>query len=152
VNKDLGQLRSPPGSVFSVHPLAKVKKTWPDGEPPALVPKTVFRRIEWECRDIIWVNRITNEAASSVRVKPNHEEKCEVMGVPERFEALVTNLVVRGRIHQDHNEQHEVPRDTTRLRIVNLQGNFLTDLCKTIRCEYPHLWIRKTVAYGYARH
>jgi hypothetical protein len=59
----------------------------------------MFRRIERERGDIIRVNRVTNEAACGVRVEPNHEEECQVMGVPECFEALVANLVVRGRVH-----------------------------------------------------
>ena len=87
-----------------------------------------------------------------MRVKPDHEEKCEVMGVPERFEALVTNFVVGCRIHQDHDEQHEVPCDTASLGVVNLQGNFLADLYKTTRREYLHICTSRIVAYGYARH
>ena len=128
MDKDLGQLRGPPCSIFSVHSLSKVKKTWPDGEPPALVPKTVLRRIKRERRDVIWINRVTNKTAGGVRVEPNHEEECEVMGVPERFKALVTNFVVRCRIHQKHDEQHKVPCDTASLGVMNLQGNFLADL------------------------
>jgi hypothetical protein len=132
MNEDLGQLGCPPAPVFSVHPLAEIENTWPDNVPPTLVSNTMFRRIEWECRNVIRVNRVANETASSVSVEPDHKEEREVVGVPERFEALFANLMVCGRIHQKHNKKHEVASDSAGLCVVDIQGNFLADLCKTI--------------------
>jgi hypothetical protein len=100
----------------------------------------MFCRIERERWDIIWINRVTDKATSGVRVEANHEKECEVMGVPERFEALVADLMVCGGVHQDHDQKHEVPCDAAGLRVMNLKCDFLADLCKTARHKYPHLY------------
>lgn len=63
-------------------------------------------------------------------VKADHEEECEVMGIPESFEALVANLVMGGGIHEDHDEKHEVACDTTCLSIMDVQGGNRSDLWK----------------------
>jgi hypothetical protein len=44
----------------------------------------------------------SDEAASSVCVKSDHEEKGQMVGVPECFKALLPNLLVRRRVHQEH--------------------------------------------------
>jgi len=61
-------------------------------------------------------------------IETEHEEECKVMGIPESFKALSANLVVRGSIHEHHDEQHKVSSDSTRLGIVNLERDLLTDL------------------------
>lgn len=62
-------------------------------------------------------------------VEADHEEECEVVGIPESFEALGTNFVVCGGVHQDHDEEHEVASDTARLSVVNFESSLLSDLC-----------------------
>ena len=61
-------------------------------------------RVEWESRDVIGVDGVSDKAASGVGVKGDHEEKREVVGIPERLEALAADLVMRGRVHDEHDE------------------------------------------------
>ena len=65
-----------------------------------------------------------------MRVQADHEKERKVMGVPERFETLMANLVMCGRVHEQHDQQHEVTGDASWLCVVNLQGSLLADLCK----------------------
>ena len=85
-------------------------------------------RVEGKPWDIIWFDRIANKTAGGVAVKSEHEEKCEVMGIPERLEALVADFVVRSCIHEEHDQQHEVASDATGLFIVNVECGDGTDL------------------------
>lgn len=64
----------------------------------------MVRRIEGERRNVIRVDRVTNEAARSMCVQADHEEEGKVVSVPERFKTLVADFVVRGCIHQEHDE------------------------------------------------
>lgn len=89
----------------------------------------MFRRVKGESRNIVGVGGISDKTASGVRVKGNHEEKRKVVGVPKCLEALAADLVVSGRVHDEHDEQHEVTGYATRLRVVNIQRALLTDLC-----------------------
>lgn len=130
VNKNLGQPGRPASPNLSVYPLAEVDETGPDDISPTLVAKAVLSRIEWEDGDVVRIDRIAHEAASGVGVEANHEEEGEVVGIPESFEALGTDLVVCGRVHQNHDEEHEVTSDTTCLGIVDIQSLLLTDLCR----------------------
>jgi hypothetical protein len=50
--------------------------------------------IEREGRDVIWVDGVANEASCRVRVEAKHKKKCKVMGIPESFKALLTNLLM----------------------------------------------------------
>ena len=120
VNKNLGQPGRPASPNLSVHSLAEVDETRPDDESPTLVTEAVLGRIEGEDGDIIWIDGITHEATSGVSIEANHEEEGEVVGIPERFETLGTDLVMCGRVHQNHDEKHEVASDTTWLGIVDI--------------------------------
>lgn len=86
-------------------------------------------RVEGESWDVIGVHGVSDETASCVGVKSDHEEKCEVVGVPEGLEALTANLVVGGRVHDEHDKQHEVASNATSLFVVNVLRSNLTDLC-----------------------
>ena len=85
-------------------------------------------RIERESWDVVGVNGIADEAASGMSVQANHEEERQMMGIPERFEALVTNLVVCGRVHEQHNKEHKMTSDSSGLGEVNIQSGLLADL------------------------
>jgi hypothetical protein len=63
-------------------------------------------------------------------VQADHEEESQVMGVPECFKALMANLVMRGRVHEQHNQQHEVASDASRLSVMNIQRGLFADLWK----------------------
>jgi hypothetical protein len=60
-------------------------------------------------------------------VQADHEEEREMMRIPERLEALVTDLVMGGCVHEKHNQKHEVTSDAARLRIVDLLSKLLPD-------------------------
>ena len=62
-------------------------------------------------------------------VETEHEEECEVVCVPERLKALLADLVVGGGVHDKHDKEHEVASDATGLRVVNLLGRLLANLC-----------------------
>lgn len=99
MDKNLGKFRCPSGSIFTVHPLSEVDDTGPNSEPPAHVSETMLCRIEGERPDIVWIDRVAHKATRGVSVKANHEEECEMMGIPERFKALGSDLMVGSGIH-----------------------------------------------------
>lgn len=129
MDKDLCEARGAPGANFSPDPLSKVDDTRPDGKTPALITQAVISVIEWEGRSIGGIGSVTDEAASSVGIKANHEEESQVVRIPERLETLVANFVMCRGVHKNHDEQHEVARDTTRLSIVDVQCTLWADLC-----------------------
>lgn len=128
VDQNLGETSSASSSDLPPHSLTEVDDTRPNSETPTLVAQTMFRVVEGERVGIGGVPRITDEAASSMRVKTNHEKECEVVSVPKGFETLVANLVVGSGIHEDHNEEHEVSRDTASLGIMNIESNLRANL------------------------
>ena len=77
-----------------------------------------------------WIGGVANKATSGVGIQADEKEERQVMSVPERLEALVTNLVVRGGVHEEHDEKHEVASDTTSLGVVDVKGRLRTNLCK----------------------
>ena len=129
VDQNFGEAGGTASTDLPVYTFPEVNDAWPDGEPPALVAEAVLSAVERERLDVVWPSAVANEAPSRMGVKTNHEEKREVVGVPERFEALVANFVVRSCIHEDHNEQHEVTGDTTGLGVVDVQGRLRANLC-----------------------
>jgi hypothetical protein len=128
VNENLGQPCCPPGTILPVHPFSKVRNSRPDSEPPALIAKAVLRRIERERADVVWICRITDETTSSVCVKADEEEERKVMSVPESFETLVAYLVVCSGIHENHDQEHKMTSDATRLCVMDLQCILRADL------------------------
>ena len=88
-------------------------------------------------------------------VETDHEEECEVVGIPEGLEALVADLVVCRGIHEDHDEKHEMTSDTARLVVMDLQGDFRPDLCRTKRWKMSGSCLRQneiwTETYGCAQ-
>lgn len=77
-------------------------------------------RVEGEGPDVVGISRVADEAAGGMRVQSNHEEEGKVVCIPEGLEALVANLVLRGAVHEHHDEQHEMASDATRLRVVDV--------------------------------
>ena len=68
------------------------------------------------------VGGIAYEAAHGVGVQAQHEGNEQVVGVPESLERLLPDTVVRGSVHEQHTEEHDVAGDSTRLCVVDLQG------------------------------
>jgi hypothetical protein len=56
-----------------------------------------------------------------------------MMGVPEGLEALVADLGAGRGVHEQHDEEHEVAGDATRLSVVDLESDLLADLCVLVK-------------------
>ena len=93
----------------------------------------MFGRVKGESRNVVGVDGVPDETTGRVGVEGYHEEKCEVMSVPERLEALAADRVMGGRVHDNHDEQHEVTSDATSLFVMDILCGDLTDLCMGIR-------------------
>lgn len=166
VNENLRQLGFPTCTNLPIDAFAEVEETrWmtirttlrvnlagqrltPYSEPPRLVSQAVSRGVERERLDQIWIRGVSDEATRRMRVKTEHEEESEVVGVPECLKALGANFMVgRGvpecrwwvnidawterspvNSHQDHDEQKHVSCDASRLGVVNLQGDLRPNL------------------------
>lgn len=50
------------------------------------------------------------------------------MSPPKRLEADLPDRVVRCCVHQQHDEQHDMPRESPRLGVVNRPGSLGSDL------------------------
>lgn len=109
----------------------------------------MFGGVEWESRDVVGKNGVSNEATSGVGKETDHEEECKMMGIPESLEALLTNFVVRGGIHEQQDQKHEMTRYSSRLCIVDLKSCLLPHLYKSlqpIQCvKFWDLRVRSTL-------
>lgn len=142
MNKHLRQARRTAGSDFSPHAFTEVDDTGPDDESPALIPKAVFSGVERKGRYESGERAVADEATGGMHIQADHEEKRQVVRVPERLEALVADRVVGGGIHEYHDEEQEVARDTTGLRIVYVQRDFGTDVWTVVGSEQTlKLWL-----------
>lgn len=127
MNKDSLKLGLPPSPDLPINALAEVQNARPDREPPTLIPKTMLGVIEGKSALEVRVGRVSNETARGVGVKGDHEEKREVVRVPEGLEALGSDFLMSSGVHNDHDEEHEVTGDTTGLGVVNLEGDLGSD-------------------------
>lgn len=127
MNEDFGQASSTSSADLTPDSFSEVDDTGPDNETPAEVSKAMLGRIEREGRDEVWFDRVPNEATGGMGVETKHEEERKVVGVPEGLKALLSNLRMRGRIHHDHDEEHEMAGDASRLSVVDLKSGLLSD-------------------------
>jgi len=128
VNENLRQSGRTSCPVLSEHPFTEIGETGPDCEPPAHISKAVLGRVEGEGCDVVGIGGVTDEATSSMAVETKHEEERKVMSVPEGFKALGTDLVMGGRVHEEHDQEHEVTSDGSRLGVVDLKCDLLANL------------------------
>jgi hypothetical protein len=128
VDKNLRQLSFATSPDFPVDSLAEVEDARPDGESPRQVSQAMTGGVEGELADEIRVGRVSHKATGGMGIQADHEEESEVMSVPECLEALSSNFLVGGAVHQDHDEQEGVTGDAAWLSVVNLQGGLGTDL------------------------
>ena len=128
MNENFGKTSCAPRPDLAPDAFTKVQNAWPNSETPALVSETVFCPIEREGGDILRVGSVAHEASCSVGIEPDHKEKREVMRVPERLEALCTDLVMSGGVHEDHDKQHEVACDAASLLVVDVESVLRTNL------------------------
>jgi len=99
VDKDLGQTSGPARTNLTPYTFSNIDDTGPDDEPPALIAQTMLRGIEWEARDVVGVDGISDETTSCMCIETDHKEECEVMSIPKGFEALVSDLLMGGGVH-----------------------------------------------------
>lgn len=128
VNKNFGKLGRLPSPDLPPNALSEVKNARPDDESPAEVTQTVLGGIEWEACNVVRVNSVAHETTGRMRVESDHEEEREMMGVPKRLEALLADLLMSRRVHEDKDEKHEMAGDAARLGVVNLLGGDLPNL------------------------
>jgi hypothetical protein len=145
VSDDFCDFSLPSGADLSVKPLKQVKSTGPERKPPGLISDAVLpenRSCEWRK----WFHGISHKAPGGMGVKPKHEDNEEMMCVPKRLKALLTDFGVctdmlltrlssslrtgeniRG-VHEHHAEQHDMSSYSARLGIMNIQRCLLSDL------------------------
>ena len=127
VANHLHDLGLPSGSDFSIDALTEV-----DGSPhelpsPPLIPDAMTPE-PFASKRTIRLSAISDEAPGRVRVHGQQERDEEVMRVPKRLIALLSDLGVRRRVHEQHAEQHDVSGDAAGLGIVDLHGGLAADL------------------------
>jgi hypothetical protein len=54
----------------------------------------VFGGIERESWDEVWVRSVTDKTSSGMGVESKHEKEGKMVGIPENFKALLTNLMM----------------------------------------------------------
>ena len=59
----------------------------------------MFGGIEREGWDVVWVRSVTDKASSGMGVETEHEEKCQMMGVPENLKTLLTDCMMCCGVH-----------------------------------------------------
>lgn len=128
MNENFRQSSRSSRAIFSVGALSKVNDAGPNSKSPTVVSKTVIRSVEWEVGDIGGFRTITDKAAGSVRVQSEHEEECKMVGVPKHLERLLSDLLMSSGVHEEHDEKHEVARETASLGVMNLEGYLLANL------------------------
>lgn len=132
MNKDLGQPSGTTSPDFSVDSLSKVDDTRPHGESPTFITQTMVGSIEWEHLRVCRIGRVTDETTGCMSVKADHEEESEVVSIPECLEALVANLVVCGSIHEEHDEKHKMPGNTTSLGVMDIESDLRANLYSSL--------------------
>jgi len=128
VDEDFGQTSGLSGPNLTPYTFSKVQDAGVDDEPPAKVAKAVIGAVEREGRDDIRFDGIAHKASGSMSVDTNHEEESQVVGVPKCLKALLANLLMGSGVHENHDEEHEVTSNSTRLGVMNHLSSFLADL------------------------
>lgn len=78
-----------------------------------------------------WRERIccvTNETSRGVSIHTQEKGDEEMVSVPERLERLLADFGMGCSIHEQHAKEHNMPSNTTRLCVVDLNGCFWSDL------------------------
>ena len=86
-----------------------------------MIPESLAR--EWT----IGIHRISHETPRRMRIHRQEERDEEVMRVPEGLEALLPDLRMRRGVHEQHAQEHDVPGDSTSLRVVYLNCSLRSD-------------------------
>ena len=130
MDEDLGKLGRATGTDLPPDALEEVDNTGPDGETPGEVTKADLWVVEGEGLSEPWLRATANEASRGVCVEADHEEERQMMSIPERLKTLLTYFRMGGGVHEDHNEQHYMASNTSRLAVVDINRIFRTDFYK----------------------
>lgn len=84
-------------------------------------------RVEGEGGSVVWLNRVADEASSCMRKQRDHEKEGKVVSIPKDLKRLLSDLLMCCGIHQEHEKEHEMTSDATRLRIVDNQGSLFAN-------------------------
>ena len=103
MNENLGETSCTSSTNFTPDTFTKVDDARPDNESPTEVTKAMFGGIEWEGRDQVWLDRVSNETAGGMGEKTEHEEECQMVGVPEGLKAFLSNLCMSSGVHDHHD-------------------------------------------------
>lgn len=118
---NLAHPRLPPNPPLPPHPLPQKPRRHHQFPPPPLIPLTMAPKRSSRKRTITF-HRVPHKTSRGVRIHGQEEDNVEVVGVVEGFEGLLTDLGMRGRVHQEHAEQHDVPGDAAGLGVEDLDG------------------------------
>lgn len=127
VHENLRKPSRPPRPHLSPDTLTEVDDAGPNREPPAKIPKAMVRSVERKHTREGRLGGVAHETSGGVGVEADHKEEGKVVGVPERLEALRADLVVRSRVHQNHDEEHEVTGNAARLGVMDHLRALLAD-------------------------
>jgi len=121
VSDDTGDLGLADGTDFTVKTLAQVEGAGPKLPSPTEVTNAVLPvLVSGEGREAL--GGVAHKAADRVGIEGQEEGDEEVVGIPKRLEGLLPDAVVRGGVHQEHAQKHDMAGDATGLSVVNLNS------------------------------
>lgn len=127
VADDFDDLSRTPRVDLAVEALEQVDAAAPELPAPALVADAVVPEVGAVERGV-GMGAVADEALGGVGVEADEEGDEEVMGVPEGLEGLLPDFGMRGGVHHQHAEEHDVPCDATSLSVVDADGSVRSDL------------------------
>ena len=74
------------------------------------------------------IGGISDEASGCMGIQSQHERDEKMVRVPEGLVGLLADTMMRGRIHQQHAEKHDMACDTGGLGVMNLNRKLGPDL------------------------
>jgi len=116
-----------PGSDLSVHTFDEIESTSPELPTPTFITDAVrpeILRVKWRKG----LNGVANKASCGMGVESEQEWNEQMMGVPERLERLLANLIVRSGVHEKHAKEHDMACNASSFCVMNLDSGDLSDL------------------------
>jgi hypothetical protein len=114
-------------SDLTPNSFTEIEPPSPEFPSPSLISNAVVPEI-LACEGGEWQLCVSNETSRGVGVEAKQEWDEQMMGVPERFERLLTDLVMGSRVHEKHAEKHHMSCHATSLRVVDLNCAYGSDL------------------------
>jgi hypothetical protein len=124
---DTGDLGLAHGADLAIQPLAQVEGAGPQFPSPAQVTDAMRPVLVARERRVA-IGRVSDETPNRVGVQGEEKGNKQVVHVPKRLERLLSDTMMRRRVHQEHAQKHYVTRDTTGLDVVDLHGGYRSNL------------------------